>query len=84
MVNKLVSFDEDLVLKSANLLYILPKRDNVAIFISANSSHTSNNQNNNNNNDNDDNGLKAEVSTPLVDGLFVLFTLSTSKSVRSL
>ncbi len=80
MVNKLVSFDEDLVLKSANLLYILSKRDNLAIFISANNSHTSNNQNNNDN----DNGLKAEVSTPLVDGLFVLFTLSTSKSVRSL
>jgi hypothetical protein len=82
MVNKLVSFDEDLVLKSANLLYILSKRDNLAIFISANNSHTSNNQNNNNNDN--DNGLKAEVSTPLVDGLFVLFTLSTSKSVRSL
>jgi hypothetical protein len=58
MVNKLVNFDEDLLLKSANLLYILPKRDNLAIFISANSSHTRNNHNNNN-----DNGLKAEVST---------------------
>ena len=81
MVNKLVSFDEDLLLKSANLLYILSKRDNLSIFISANNSHTSNNQNNNSNNNN---GLKAEVSTPLVDGLVVLFTLSTSKSVRSL
>ena len=60
MVNKLVNFDEDLLLKSANLLYILSKRDNLAIFISANSSHTRNNHNNNNDNDN---GLKAEVST---------------------
>jgi predicted transcriptional regulator len=61
MVNKLVSFDEDLLLKSANLLYILSKRDNLSIFISANNSHTSNNHHNNNNDN--DNGLKAEVST---------------------
>jgi hypothetical protein len=67
MVNKLVSFDEDLLLKSANLLYILSKRDNLSIFISANNSHTSNNNHHhhhhNNNNNNNNNGLKAEVST---------------------